>query len=465
MKTVVVIGGGITGLTMMYELQKLKKNAQLDLHLTLVEENASLGGKISTVHNGEFIMETGADSIVARKKGVSELLEELQLQNDVVYNDVGKSYLYQQQQLKPIPEDTVFGIPTSIESLFRSELVSTKGKVVALKDLITKNATFTKDSSVGEFLEQFFGKELVQYQIAPVLSGVYSGKLHELTLATTLPFLVDYKNEYGSIIRGFHHHRQQFLSADRKKFISFRNGLSTLIDRLEETLIDATILKNTRALKIERQHKGYTISLSNDRHITADYIVLATPHTVAQSLLNNPSLDAEFNQLKTASLISVYLGFDLPDSILPSDGTGFIVPENSDLVCNACTWTSRKWSHTSERKQLLLRLFYKNSDPKVYDMLNHLSKEELVKIALKDVEKSLHITGQPVTAEVTKWHQKMPKYDLNHRKTIDSLNQKLKASDPNVLLAGCSYYGVGLADCMLNGKHIAEQIIDLVKKI
>lgn len=456
MKKVVVIGGGITGLSTMYYLQQLK----LDMKLTLIEANSTLGGKIRSIQNGEFIMETGADSIVARKEGVAALLDELDIQDEIVHNSTGKSYIYHRNELKPIPDDTVFGIPMSKEALFSSELISEEGKNEALKDFTTENTTFTKDSSIGLFLESFLGKEIVENQIAPVLSGVYSGKLDELTLATTLPYLLEYKNQYGSIIRGLAENKARFQSSDNKKFVSFKNGLSTLIDRMESELTDVEILKGVQASAVIRNQENYLIEFSNHEKIEADYVVLSTPHSVSQALLKNEELNPIFDELISSSLISVYLGFDIPDEKLPADGTGFIVPDNSNLTCNACTWTSRKWEHTSKNHHLLLRLFYKNTNPEVFEHISSLSEEDLVQVALQDVEKSLGITGKPISVEVTKWLDKMPKYHLNHRKTIEALNNTLSAQYPNVILAGCSYYGVGIADCIMNGKNTAKKIAE-----
>ena len=161
-------------------------------------------------------MESGADSIVARNEYVMPLVKDLNLEDEMVYNETGISYIYSENMLHPIPSDTIFGIPMSAQSLFSSTLVSTKGKIVALKDFITKNKEFTKDTSLALFLESFLGKELVERQIAPVLSGVYSGKLNELTMASTLPYLLDYKNKYGSIIKGFEENKKQFQSAGNK---------------------------------------------------------------------------------------------------------------------------------------------------------------------------------------------------------------------------------------------------------
>ncbi|KQL35354.1 protoporphyrinogen oxidase [Psychrobacillus sp. FJAT-21963] len=457
MKKVVVVGGGITGLSTMHYLQRLKIEKALDVDLVLVEAHDYLGGKIHSVSADSFIMETGADSIVARNEGVLPLVEELKLQEELVYNETGISYIYTNNELHAIPADTVFGIPTSEESLESSTLVSDEGKEEALKDLDSPNENFTKESSVGSFLEHFLGKELVEKQIAPVLSGVYSGRLDDLTISSTLPYLIDYKNEYGSIIKGLEAHKEQFAAAANKKFISFKGGLSTLIDRLEEELSECTILKGVHTEKVTKSEAGYEVLLENGKTIEADFVVLTTPHDVTQRILQEQDLDVDFNKLKNSSLISIYLGFDIPDEQLPADGTGFIVSENSDVKCNACTWTSRKWKHTSANGNLLVRMFYKSSNP-VFESMKHMSEEELVEVALQDIDKSLKLNGKPQVVEVTKWNDLMPNYHMEHGEAIKSLNQKLSSMLPNVVLAGCSYYGVGIGACIKNGKETAEMI-------
>lgn len=457
MKTVVVIGGGITGLSTAYYLQKSLNNRNLDAEIVLVEANDTLGGKMRTIHDGEFTMESGADSIVTRKTNVAPLVEELNLQDQVVYNATGVSYIYTDGQLKQIPKEAVFGIPLSIESLAKTELVSAEGKVEALKDFYTPNEHFTKNDSVGAFLEAFLGKELVEKQIAPVLSGVYSGKLSDLTIASTLPYLVDYKNEYGSIIRGLSENKAKFQSGGNKKFMSFQQGVSALVDGLEQHLSGTEIIKGVQAEAITHEGSRYKLTLANGRVIDADYIVVSTMHTTAQMLLKNKQLDEDFKQLRNSSMISVYLGFDIPDSQLPKDGTGFITSDNSDLKCNACTWTSRKWEHTSAESKLLVRLFYKSSGP-YYEELIKLTENELTQVALEDVQKSLGISGKLLTCDVTKWHDVMPNYHIKHHRIVESLENKMAEQYPNILLAGCSYYGVGIPDCIANGEQTAEKI-------
>ncbi|ENQ3106478.1 protoporphyrinogen oxidase [Bacillus cereus] len=458
MNTVVVVGGGITGLSTMFYLERLKKDYNIDLKLILVEKEAYLGGKIHSVKENDFIMETGADSIVARNENVMPFVKELNLEDDMVYNETGISYIYSENTLHPIPADTVFGIPTSVESLFNSTLVSTKGKIIALKDFITKNKGFTKDTSLALFLESFLGKELVEKQISPVLSGVYSGKLNELTMASTLPYLLDYKNKYGSIIKGFEVNKKQFQATGNKKFISFKGGLSTIVNRLEEVLTETEIRKGVTTTNVSRVGNGYEISFSNQEKLKADYIVLAAPHDIAQAVLNSAELNSDFNKFKNSSLISIYLGFEIPDNQLPADGTGFIVSENGNLYCDACTWTSRKWKHTSKKQNLLVRMFYKSSNP-AYEKIKNNSKEEFIQVALSDIKKSLGIQGEPQIVEVTNWKDLMPNYHLEHNQAVQSLNEKLSAAFPNVYLAGASYYGVGIGACIGNGKNTADKIM------
>lgn len=461
MKTVVVVGGGITGLCTMHYLRRYAQELDAPIRLILAEKNDYLGGKMHTEYENGFIMETGADSIVARYPGVLDLVKELDFESELVYNETGISYIHTNNELHAIPAGSTFGIPMDIDSLNASTLISEEGKKRVLKDFELPNTKFTKESSIGEFLEYFLGKEIVEKQIAPVLAGVYSGDLYQLSLASTLPYLVDYKNKYGSIIKGFEANREQFEKAANKKFISFRNGLTALINRLEELMPEVKFYKNTATISVEKHNNGYEVSFDNRPSVLADAVVLAVPNQVVRSVLNDKELDNQLSKFTNASAITMYLGFDVPDSILPADGTGFIVSHNSDLVCNASTWTSRKWKHTSVNGNLLIRLFYKNNNPK-YEELAAMSEEELTKVALNDVKRSLNIEEEPVVVNVEKWIDSMPKYDLAHNEALQVVQNELEDKYPNLFIAGCSYFGVGIGACIENGKNTAEKISNIL---
>ncbi len=462
MKTVVVIGGGITGLCTMYYLKRQAKENDMPIRLILAEKNPYLGGKMHTVYEQGFIMETGADSMVARHPSVLKLVKELDFESELVYNETGISYIHTNNELHAIPAGSTFGIPMSVESLNSSTLISEEGKKRVLQDFELPNTKFTKENSIGEFLEYFLGKEIVEKQIAPVLAGVYSGDLYQLSLASTLPYLVDYKNEYGSIIKGFEVNREQFEKAADKKFVSFKKGLSSLINRLEEMLPEVEFYKNTATTEVTKNSNGYNVTFDNGESIQTDVVVLAVPNNVVRNLLKDKQLESDLEKFTNGSAITMYLGFDIPDAVLPADGTGFIVSHNSDLVCNASTWTSRKWKHTSENGNLLVRLFYKSNNPK-YEELVAMTDEELTKVALEDIRLSLNIEEKPVVVNIEKWINAMPKYDLAHNETLQVVLDKLDSQYPNLFVAGCSYFGVGIGACIENGKNTAEKAIKALK--
>lgn len=458
LKTVAVVGGGITGMSTMHYLQRQITAQKLPLRIVLIEKNSALGGKMVTYQEDDFIMEVGADSIVARHKSVMPFIEELGLQANVVYNDTGKSYILRDNELYAIPEDSVFGIPMNDKAIEESNLVSSTGKEKIRKDLNVPNDSFTKDDSIGDFLAYFLGEEIVEKQIAPVLSGVYSGDLYKLTIASTLPYLLDYKNKYGSIMKGFEANKELYNKSASKKFISFENGLIQLFDRLEKRLTDATIYKGLSVASFQKKGETYQLSLSNHEILEADYVVFATPHQVAQRLLSDPEMEKGFEKLTTASIITVYLGYDIDDSILPGNGTGFIVSENNNVDCNACTWTSRKWHHTSKDGKLLIRMFYKKNNPR-FEEFSNMTDDELTNIAKADVQKSLQIDEEPVVVRISKWTDLMPVYNLAHPHAVKQLEQVIEKKYPQLSLAGSSYYGVGIGLCIQNGHDLADKII------
>ena len=458
MKTVVVIGGGITGLTTLHYLKRQLKADNKEAKLILIERNEYLGGKIHSEHTDEFVMETGADSIVARHPGVLELVKELDFESELVYNETGISYIHTNNELHAIPAGSTFGIPMSMESLMASTLISEEAKLRFLQDEEIENTKFTKESSIGEFLEFFLGEEIVRKQIAPVLAGVYSGDLYQLSLASTLPYLLDYKNEYGSIMKGFEANREQYDRQANKKFISFRNGLSTIIDRLEETLIDdVPIKKGVAIMALVKVGNQYRIELDTGEHLEADVVVLAVPNETVKKIIGSDVLSHLFDQFTTASAITMYLGYNVPDAVLPMDGTGFIVSHNSNLVCNASTWTSRKWKHTSKDGNLLVRLFYKNANAR-YEELAKMSDEELAQVACEDIRLSLGLEEAPKIVKITKWINQMPLYDKVHKEALTHVIQLINIKYPNIHLAGCSYFGVGIGACIANGKATASKI-------
>lgn len=458
METVLVIGGGITGLSALFELQKWKKHSNSPVKFMLAEGSTKMGGKIRTVKENGFMMETGADSIVTRKIIDHPLFQELGLKKKTVFNHTGISYIYTDGKLKEIPKDSVFGIPITIEALANSPLISDKGKVAALKDLYVTENPFSKGDSIGDFLEYYFGEELVKKQITPILSGVFSGDLKQLSIQSTLPFVWEYKNQYGSIMKGLEKNKDRFIRKGNEKFLSFESGLSTIIDKLVDQMEDVEILQNWQAVKVEKEGRKYAVHFANGKKIFADRLIVSIPHLEAEKLFEDPKLHNYFSKIKTNSIISVYLGLNVTDDALPKNGTGFIAEKDANLLCGACTWTSRKWPHTTQGN-LLVRLFYKSSHPR-YERIEKLTDEQIVEHARKDVQRSIGIDAQPIVSNVKRWENQLTIYDLEHKETVTHLRKTINERYPGIFLAGSSYDGGGIPDCINSGIENAKKLIE-----
>ncbi|HAO9043664.1 TPA: protoporphyrinogen oxidase, partial [Listeria monocytogenes] len=157
MKHIVIIGGGLSGLAAAYELQKTHPNYTWEL----VEKDKKLGGKFETVKRDGFLIEKGPDSFLARKPAGVGLVKDLGLEDKLIANATGRSYIYHQKALHPIPEGSVMGIPTDKEALLASTLVSEIGKARALQEPTMERNNQEQDQALGEFFEARFGKELV----------------------------------------------------------------------------------------------------------------------------------------------------------------------------------------------------------------------------------------------------------------------------------------------------------------
>ncbi|PAD68916.1 protoporphyrinogen oxidase, partial [Bacillus sp. 7586-K] len=92
--------------------------------------------------------------------------------------------------------------------------------------------------------------------------------------------------------------------------------------------------------------------------------------------------------------------------------------------------------------------------------IQKMSEQELVEVALADVKKAMQLTADPVESIVTNWSNNMPTYQITHPQTVQALEQKLSEAYSGLMLAGCSYYGVGIPDCIENGVQTANRIIE-----
>ncbi|TFJ93544.1 protoporphyrinogen oxidase [Lentibacillus salicampi] len=463
-KKILIAGGGITGLSAAFYLQKEIREKGLPYEVKLVEAGSRLGGKIKTTRRNGFVIEQGPDSFLSRKQPGVKLVRELGLSDQLVRNGTGQSYILVNNKLHKIPKGSYMGVPVSIRPFLFSGIFSPVGKLRAGMDLVLPRGK-TGDQSLGGFFRRRFGNELVENLIEPLLSGIYAGDLDDMGIMATFPNFYQLEQEHRSLIKGMRktmpEKKKPKKSSGKKRgmFYSFANGLETLVERLEDVLGDNVSL-GVGVDHVEKKDHGYHVLLSNGDVYRADAVVMATPHDTLPKIFSQYELFDDFRDIPATSVANVAMAFDESAIKQDIDGTGFVVSRNSDFRITACTWTHKKWPNAAPDGKALVRCYVgKPSDQSVVD----LSDEEITNIVLDDLNKTMNITAKPEFSVISRWVNAMPQYTVGHTERIANVRDDMDQELPGVFLAGSSYEGVGIPDCISQGEKAVTDVLTFLR--
>lgn len=459
-KQIVIIGGGITGLAAAFYLErKIKKNG-LPAEVTLVEASPRLGGKIQTVHKDGYIVEKGPDSFLERKQSAPQLVKDLGLGHLLVNNAIGQSYVLVNETLYPIPEGAVMGVPTKVAPFLTTGLFSLQGKLRAGMDLVLPASKPQDDQSLGEFFRRRVGGEVVENLIEPLLSGIYAGDIDRLSLMSTFPQFYQTEQKYRSLILGMkksagNKSKQAAPVKKQGQFQTLKTGLQTIVEELEKQLELTKIYKGTKAVGIERgQH--YSFKLDNGIVLHADAAVITAPHKAIAAMFPDEDWLKGMREMVSTSVANVALGFPEEAVKMEHEGTGFVISRNSDFSITACTWTNKKWPHTTPEGKVLLRAYVgKAGDESVVEQ----SDNEMVRIVLEDLKRIMKIEGEPEMTCITRWNEAMPQYHVGHKERIKKVREGLQTSYPGIFVTGASFEGVGIPGCIDQGKQAVKDVL------
>ncbi|MDF2903209.1 MAG: protoporphyrinogen oxidase [Bacillus sp. (in: firmicutes)] len=464
---VVIIGGGITGLSTAYYLQKHAADHNLPFEVKLIEATHRLGGKIQTVVKDGYVIERGPDSILERKKSVSRLAKEVGIDKELVNNSSGKSFVLANESLFPMPGGSIMGIPTELGPFITTRLFSVMGKMRAAADLIIPRSCAKEDQSLGHFFRRRLGDEVLENLIEPLLSGIYAGDIDRLSLMSTFPQFYQVEQKHRSLILGMRKsaavESKNISNSSSKKgmFVTLSTGLQSLIEATEAKLLPNSVMKGFRVEAITKVGEVYEIELNSKEKIKADSVVVAVPHLTCASIFSQYEYFSVFKDVPATSVATVALAF--PQDAIKKDieGMGFVVSRNSDFTITACTWTHKKWPHTTPKGKVLIRCYVgRPGDETIVD----LSDDEIINIVLDDLSKTMDITASPELSVVTRWKDSMPQYTVGHKARVETVNKHVEEELPGIFLAGSSYKGIGVPDCIDQAEEAVEKVLQYLKK-
>lgn len=459
-RKIVVVGGGITGLTTAYYLQKQIREQCLPIDVLLIEASLRLGGKIQTYRKNNVIMERGPESFFDREGHIHQLAKELKIDSQLTANKLGPTYVAVGSQLYPIPERLMAGDAPHVSSFITSGLFSISGKIRASGDFVISRTKEKIDQPVGPFFRRRFGAEIVENLVEPLLASVYAGDVEQLSLQSTFPQLYHLEQQHRSLLLGMRKEQSSIFYGSPSKnedegiFETFTNGLETLVEAMEHALLPQTVMKGIKVERIETTTTKTAVVLSHTAPVMADQVVVATPFYVTEQLLAAYHIKP-LQQMTAATMATVNMIFH-KDQALDWNALAFFVSRNSDFAITSCTWSNLKWPLTANKEQVLLRIYIGRVGD---ETIVELSDKEIEETVLQDLKKTTDITGRPQQTVITRWKKGMPQYTVGHQQRVAEIKQILQKECPNIHVAGSSFEGISIPECIAQGKQVAQQLL------
>lgn len=460
MASVVIVGGGISGLAAAFELARHR-----DVEITVVEADSRLGGKIWTTPFAGRPVDCAADAFLARVPEAIELCGELGLREHLVTPATSRAFVYCDGALRAFPERTVLGVPTDLDALAASGLVSEEGVARAAEDLTMPGEPWRGDESVGALVRRRLGDEVFERLVAPLLSGVNAGDADELSVEAGAPQLAEAVREQPSLIAGL---REQLARTrpdpDTPVFYGLPTGTQTLTDALARELgrRGARIVTGARAIAVDRHRAPaaprFAVRLASADPIEADAVVLATPDFVTAELLDGiaPGVAAELGEVPYASVVMVTLAVPRAAIGRPLDGSGFLVPRAEGLLLTGCSWASSKWAHLDDPEVAVLRASAGRFDDR---RALELDDADLVEALLADLATTMALDPSvtPVATRVSRWPRSLPQFRPGHLERVSRWRAELDTECVGLTTLGAGWDGLGIPACIRQARAAAER--------
>jgi oxygen-dependent protoporphyrinogen oxidase len=474
---IVIIGGGITGLAAAHRLVEHASETNRKLDVLLLEASSRLGGVLKTEQRDGFLLEAGADSFISEKPEAIELAKRIGLDSHLIETNKTqrRSFIVRGGRLRPVPEGFQLLAPSRFWPFITTDIFSWTGKARMALDLIVPRRNETNgaaEESLAQFVRRRLGREAFERMAQPMIGGIYTADPEKLSLRATLPRFLDMEREHRSVILAMWKQRrssnvtsegrssQSGVSGARYSlFLSFEGGMQMLVDRLAARLPGGVVRLNTAANSVAFDHatKQWEIRLHDSRSISADAVCLAVPAFAAAQLLRetDASLSEGLDRIEYASTATINLAYRRADIPHPLDGFGFVVPIIEKRSLLACTFSSVKFAGRAPADHILLRAFVGGAlQPDLFE----LDEDEMIRRVLADLRDLLGIEKQALFTVTENWRRSMPQYHVGHLALIQQIQDRVRQLSA-LHLAGNSYAGAGLPDCIRSGEKAADEIL------
>jgi oxygen-dependent protoporphyrinogen oxidase len=455
---ILIIGGGITGLAAAHRLIELNDENNFELNLKLLESSPRLGGNISTLTQDNLLIEEGPDSFITAKPHGLNLCKRLGIEDELIPTSEKnrKTLIYLNGRLVALS-------PTKILPFITSPILSFYGKIRVLLELLIPKSKNVGDESLKSFVTRRFGKELFENIAQPLIGGIYTSDPQRLSMKSAVPNIHNLEHKYGSVIKGFmnEYSSNQESGARYSQFVTLKDGMQTLVDAITSKIPDESIVVNQQVIEISKFKNKWRVKTDKDKEYKTDGIILATHSYASAKILKSldPRLSDELSKIEFASSAIAILVYKREDIRSKINGFGFVVPTKENLNVIACSFSSEKFEGRAPSDLVLLRCFVGGALNE--DFLKN-DDQEIISTVKDELKKILKINTEPEFTHLKRYPNSMPQYNVGHSEILSNIN-KLMSKYSDLELAGNSYEGVGIPDCIRSGEMAAENIVNQSK--
>jgi oxygen-dependent protoporphyrinogen oxidase len=456
MKRIAIIGGGISGLSAAFSLERERRQGA-QLEYVIFEASGRFGGVIRSERIDDCLLEAGPDSFLTEKPWAADLCRELGLGDQLIGSSDAerKTYMLIKGRLLPIPDGLMFMIPTRLAPTFFSPLFSWPTKVRIIREWFSRPRQEEADATVSDFVQRHYGREMVERVADPLLSGVYGGSADELSVQSVLPRFVQMEASHGSLGRAMVAMRKgRGTRTLAPLFTSLKDGMQQIVDALLARIPVSAQRINT-SVEAVKAESGKWLVVASQRTEEFDAVIISAPAYAASGMLGNTELGPELSAIRYGSSVVVILGYDQKVRAALPPGFGFLVPRAENRGILAATFIHNKFPHRAPEDRALIRCFLGGTRD---DAVLQVPESEIQSLVRRELEQILGIHADPLFVRIQKWNRSMAQYNVGHSARIARVREIL-ARTPGLALAGNAYGGIGVPDCVRSGSEAAEKIL------
>lgn len=442
---IAIIGGGIAGLSAALALKDSGHE------VVVLEGSDRIGGKLRLGTIAGITIDLGAESILARRPEGLALMAAVGLNDRVVHPVTTSAGIWTRGAVRPLPP-TVMGIPADLDALEAAGILSERPQSVRVP-------APTADLSVGEFVAERVGTEVVDRLVEPLLGGVYAGHAARLSLRAAAPQIA----ALGDDLLGGATAARASAIATGPIFAGLAGGIGQLPQIIADASgADIRTKKTVRQLRcVDDQWElvvGPTIAAET---VYADAVIVAVPAPSAARLLADVAPTAAFAlagiDYASMAIVTIAIARQALQN-LPA-GSGFLVPPIDGKAIKAATFSSSKWKWVADAvgaDTFVLRCSIGRVGEAA--LLQHRDAE-LIEIALADLSEAIGVSGDPIDAIVTRWGGALPQYDVGHLEKIEAIDVDID-SVSRLEVCGAAYRGVGIPAVIGSAQGAVTRLLD-----